>query len=246
MTSLGSSTIYKLVFHSDGSPNWSGIVILVITLLVVFVWRCVFFVPENWVAVRKRFNRVVRDKAGNPVEYDPLATRSNGSGKQVRSVRFRFYLVNSLHPVNCGDRNTPLDIDGVTIDDIDYKVSIGVLWRVSRDLGCPTKSILQPAESTWKWRNSKDELEDLVRSHVQDGVLRAYDELKQEEHYKLPLLTVQSDLGEVAEKLYERYGIEVISLNYGDRMVAPARRKLEGYLAIAKALREIAKALSGT
>lgn len=240
---FGSSTVYKMVVKDDGSPNWIGIAILAAGFLVVFVWRCMFFTPEYWVAVRKRFNRVVRDKDGMPVEYDPLALRADGSGKQVRGVRFRFYLINSLHPVNCGDRETDLNIDSITVGEYDFETKLTLFWNVSRLPGCPTKSFLRPAETGWKWRNAKDELESLVRRRISDAVLRVYASKESQPMttpVRLPMLDLATDLSEACAILFDTYGVECSALVYGQSSVAPARRKLEGDLAIAESNNKIA------
>lgn len=268
---FGGSTVYKMVINEDGSANWTGIFILSVLGLVVFVWRCMFFTPEYWVAVRKRFNRVVRDASGKPVEYDPLKTAPRkplkrwhwrrrflkwrrarkgkpGKVKKVTGVRFRFYLINSLHPVNCGDRNSDLNIDEVTLGDYEHKTSIEMNWNVSRDEGCPTKSILRPAETSWKWRSAKDELEALVKSLVRDAVLRKYAQMEEQDdtqNDRLPLLTVEDDLQDVKLELYDKYGVNLAALKYGRRSVSEARRGLEGLLAVTGALNLIATALQG-
>lgn len=201
---FGSSMFYKMVVKDDGSPNWTGIIILVVVFGVVFVWRCMVFIQEYWVAVRLRFNRVVRDKNGNPLEYDPLALRPvkpikkwqlrrrlvrqirQGRGlpepteEKVGGIRFRFYLLNSLRLVNCGRRETNLGIDAVTLVDMDFDTSISVEWNVSRALGNPTKSFLRPAETRWRWKGEKDELTELVQSRSADAVLRAYEDIHRE------------------------------------------------------------------
>lgn len=243
MLTFGSSTVYKMVVKDDGSPNWIGIAILAAGFLVVFVWRCMFFTPEYWVAVRKRFNRVVRDKNGMPVEYDPLALRADGSGKQVRGVRFRFYLINSLHPVNCGDRETDLDIDSITIGDYDFETKLTLVWNVSRQPGCPTKSFLRPAETGWKWKTSKDELESLIKRRMSNAVLRVYASKESQPittPVRLPMLDLTAELKDTCVKLFDDYGVECSALLYGQSSVSPARRKLEGDLAIAESNKQIA------
>ena len=243
MFGIGSSTFYKMVVKSDGSPNWPGIIILFITFLVVFVWRCLVFIPEYWVGVRLRFNRVVRDKDNTPIEYDPLQRKS---GKNTRGIRFRFYLLNSIRMVNCGDRETNLDIDSVTINDYDFDTKIIVVWNVSREPGCPSKSFMRPAESSWKWRQSKDELESLVRTRVADAVLRVYserenDSLDEPGPVRLPILATD-DIRKAIESLLENYGVNVSELQYSKRSVSPARRDLEGRLAIAGSNEKVAMA----
>lgn len=201
---FGSSTFYKMVVKDDGSPNWTGITILGLVLVIMFVWRCMVFIQEYWVAVRLRFNRVVRDKDGNPLEYDPLAVRPvkpierrqlrrrlmrqvrrwrgkpEPTTKKTGGIRFRFYLINSLRLVNCGRRETDLGIDAVTLVDMDFDTSVSVEWNVSRTPGNPTKSFLRPAETKWRWKGEKDELTELIRSRCADAVLRAYEEIHQE------------------------------------------------------------------
>lgn len=201
---FGSGTFYKMVVKDDGSPNWTGITILVLVLILTFVWRCMVFIQEYWVAVRLRFNRVVRDKDGNPLEYDPLAVRPvkpierwqlrrrlmrqvrrwrgrpEPTTKKTGGIRFRFYLLNSLRLVNCGRRETDLGIDAITLVDMDFDTSVSVEWNVSRASGNPTKSFLRPAETKWRWKGEKDELTELVRSRCADAVLRAYEEVHQE------------------------------------------------------------------
>lgn len=201
---FGGSVFYKMAVKADGTPNWTGISILTIIFLVVFVWRCVVFTQEYWVAVRLRFNRVVRDTDGNPLEYDPLAVRPikpiarwhlrrrlmrrirrwrgrpELTEKRVGGVRFRFYLLNSLRLVNCGRRETDLGIDAITLVDMDFDTSISVEWNVSRAPGNPTKSFLRPAETKWRWKGEKDELTELVRSRCADAILRAYQEIHEE------------------------------------------------------------------
>lgn len=250
MIGFGSSTVYKMVVKSDGSPNWPGIVTLITILVVMFIWRCCVFVPEYWVATRRRFNRVVRTKDGMPKEYDPLAENPKRPGKQVRSFRFRFYLINSLVLVNCGKRETNLDIDAITIGDVDFDTSFSAAWNVSRAPGNPTKSFLKPADSRWKWRSEKDELEQLVRKYVADAVLRAYELINgtaAEAPGQLPLLDFETDshLQQAREFLLDEYGVEFTGLLYGRRSMSPARRLLQGQTLIAESNREIAHALRG-
>ena len=239
MLGFGSGTLYKLILKSDGSPNWPGIAILLATLAVVFVWRCMVFIPEYWVGVRLRFNRVVRNRDDVPVEYDPL---SQIGGKKTRGIRFRFYLLNSIRLVNCGDRETDLDIDSVTVGDYEFDTSIGVVWNVSRQPGCPAKSFLRPAETSWRWKNSKDELESLVKSRVSDAILRSYSQFDPIlVSDRLPLVDID-DLAETSESLLEEYGVCVTKLLYGKISIASARRNLEGQLAIANSNEKIAAA----
>lgn len=273
MLGVGSSTFYRMVIKDDGGPNWVGIVILSMTFVVVFIWRCVEFIPEYWVATRRRFNRVVRNKDGLPREYDPLAVRSmkpikawhlrqrlwrrvlrwagepEPTTRKVGSVRFRFYLAHSLVLVNCGQRETNLGIDSVTLLDIDFDTSMSAAWNVSRLPGNPTKSFLVPATTKWKWRSEKDELEQLVQSYVADAVLSAYEDLSRATEVtpqQLPLLDSDNPhIMKVAEFLLEEYGVELKGVLYGRRSVAPARRNLVGLLAIANANRDVAAAIRG-
>lgn len=246
MVSFGSSTMYKMVVKDDGSPNWIGIAILFVTFLVVFMWRCMIFLQENWVGVRKRFGRIVYDKrTGLPVEYDPLADHPEKSGKKTSGVRCRFYLVNSIQPVNCGDRESPLGIDTVTIGEHDFKTSLSIRWNISRDPGSPTKSIIVPAETSLSWRKSKDELPDLVVTSTADGILRAYAELEKSPRgipVRLPLLDVD-DIAGVAEELKKKYGVEVQKILYKQASVAKARRILEAAFAVKSGLDKIANAI---
>ncbi len=247
MLGFGSSTVYKMVVKDDGSPNWIGIAILLITFGVVFVWRCMIFLQENWVGVRKRFGRVVYDKkTGMPVEYDPLANHPEKSGKKVSGIRLRFYLVNSIQPVNCGDRESDLGIKDITIGDHDFKTSLHIVWSISRDAGCPTKSIIQPAETSLSWRKSKDELPDLVVARVADAALRAYAELEKHPRdtpVRLPMLTVEDHMDDVKRELKQTYGVELHRILYKQASVAKARRMLESSFAIKSGLDRIAAAL---
>lgn len=250
MIGIGGSTVYKMVVKEDGSPNWFGIATLITIFVVVFIWRCCVFVPEYWVATRRRFNRVVRNKDGMPREYDPLAENPKKPGKKVRAFRFRFYLINSLVLVNCGKRETNLDIDAITIKDVDFDTAFSAAWNVSRAPGNPTKSFLKPADSKWRWRSEKDELEQLVRKYVADAVLRAYELINStatETPTQLPLLNFETDphLVYIREFLLEEYGVEFIGILYGRRSVSPARRMLEGHTLIADANREVASAIRG-
>lgn len=246
MIGLGSSTMYKMVMKDDGSPNWVGISILAITFVVVFIWRCMIFLQENWVGVRKRFGRIVYNKqTGLPVEYDPLADHPDKQGKKTSGVRLRFYLVNSIQPVNCGDRENALAIDAVTIGEHDFKTSMSIRWSISRRPGCPTKSIVQPAETSLSWRKSKDELPDLVTTAVADGILRAYADIEwkpREAPVRLPFLDV-TDIKAVAEELNMKYGVELHKILYKQASVAKARRMLEAAYIIKSGFERIAVAM---
>lgn len=245
MVGLGSSTMYKMVVNNDGSPNWLGIAMLTITFVVVFIWRCMVFIQDCWVGVRMRFGRVVRDANGVPVEYDPLSPRDDDPGKKTSGIRFRFYLLNSIRLVNCGDHETELGIEAVSVGDFDSTTVISVTWNVSRDPGCPTKSFVKPAETGLSWRKSKDELPDLVKRRMADAVVRAYDERSSAPlvaSTKLPLLDI-TDVKEACDKLYEDYGVEATSILYGQKSVSPARRTLESAMVVAYALHDIASSI---
>ena len=245
MVGLGSSTMYKMVMKDDGSPNWIGIAILIITFVVVFVWRCMVFIQDCWVGVRMRFGRVVRDANGVPVEYDPLSMRDDESGKKTSGIRYRVYLLNSIRLVNCGDHETELGIEAVSVGDFDSTTVISVTWNISRDPGCPTKSFIKPAETGLSWRKAKDELPDLVKRRMADAVVRAYDEQSSAPMLastKLALLDI-SDVKEACDKLYDDYGVQVTSILYGQKSVSPARRTLEGAMAVANALQDVASSI---
>jgi len=253
MFGVGSGTLVKLVIKEDGGPNWFGIIFLALTLLVLFIWRCCVFVPEYWVATRRRFNRVVRNEDGMPREYDPLKDHPRKPGKKVRAFRFRFYLINSLVLVNCGKRETNLDIDAVTLGEVDFDTAFSAAWGVSRAPGNPTKSFLRPAEAKWRWRSEKDELEQLVRKHVADAVLRSYEAIGATIEAgkvltQVPLLNFEADpyLRYVRYFLLEEYGVEFTGILYGRRSVSPARRAFQGLKAIADANHAIAAAIAGT
>ncbi len=248
MIGLGSSTVYKMVVNEDGSPNWLGISILTTISVVVFCWRCVVIVPEYWVAVRKRMGRVVRDKDGMPKEYDPLGPLDGDeeTNRKSRSIQLRFYMVNSLELVNCGDRETPLDIGKLTFGGIEFDTSFTAAWAISRRPGAPTKSILKPGTDNRK-KKDKDQLEDLIRTKVSNAVLRAF-ELREQNLVgvpkALPTLSIKEDeaLHDVAEFLLCDYGVDLQEVLYGQRSVAAQRRDLEGRLAIASSNEKVAVA----
>lgn len=241
MFGIGSSTFIRLVIKEDGGPNWFGITILAVSLLVLFWWRCCAWIPENWVAIRRRFNRIARHENGLPVEYDPLQDHPTKPGKKVRNFRFRLYMVHSLVMVNCGTRETNLDIDAVTLGDVDFDTSFSVDWNVSRAPGDPTRSFLKPAEPKWRWRSEKDELEQLVRKYAADAVVTAYEEISsslEDTPARLPLLdfATSQHLLEAKSFLLEEYGVSLNRLLNGRRSVSPARRMYQGLKAIADAL----------
>lgn len=247
---FGSSTLYRMVVKSDGSPNWTGIWILIITFGILYIWRCCVIIPEYWVAVRKRFGRVVRDKNGNPVEYDPLGPLEgegeNDANKKSRSLKQRLYMVNSLELVNCGDRETPLGIDKITFCEVDFDTDFTAAWAISRQPGCPTKSIQIPGTDNRKKRD-KDQLEDLVRGKVKNAVIRAF-EAREATHVgelkNLPTLSVEQDseLAEVASYLLEKYGVDFQELWNGQRAVAGQSRDLQGRREIAESNKVVARA----
>lgn len=272
MLGVGSGTLTRMVMHSDGSPNWFGIVLLTTTVLLIVIWRCVVFVPEYWVATRRRFNRVVM-RSGMPLEYDPLVMRPikpikpwqfhrrllrqlrrwrgkpEPIGKMTGTFRFRFYIFNSLVLTNCGDRETDLDIDAITLKDVDFDTRMSAEWRVSREPGNPTKSFQKPSETGWSWRRSdRDELERLVLRRISHAVLRAYEAIEEtlsEAPLRLPFLDVGQHLAEVRDSLLSDYGVELDALRYGRRSVSSATRKRQGDMAIAAAVRKVAKVIKG-
>ncbi|HEX8389848.1 MAG TPA: hypothetical protein VF597_00295 [Candidatus Saccharimonadales bacterium] len=246
MIGFSGSTFYKLVIKEDGGPNWLGNGILTVTLLSVFVWRCLVFIPEHTVATRKRFNRVVYGANGFPLEYDPLVeVQRRGKTRRLRNLRFRLYLLNSLVLTDCGVRQTPLDTKSVSFGERDHQVELSIKGHVSRDPGNPTKSFLAVASSRWPWRQ-RNELEELVSREVADAVLRGYDtreaalnlnnEASASGVHKLPLLTI-GELGDCAVSLLASYGVVMDQLCYSNRAVSPASRILQGLLDIAAALR---------
>lgn len=239
---FGGSTFIRLVVKEDGGPNWFGIIILGLMFIVVFWWRCCAWIPENWVAIRRRFNRIARHEDGSPVEYDPLMDHPTKPGRKVRNFRFRLYMVHSLVLINCGTRETNLDIDAVTLGEVDFDTSFSVDWSVSRAPGDPTKSFLKPAEPKWRWRSEKDELEQLVRKYVADAVVTAYEDISAMQKgapLRLPLLSIDDNSRLIAAKelLLLEYGVQLNKLLNGRRSVSPARRTYLGLQAVADALR---------
>lgn len=265
---LTGEIVGKLVMKDNGSPNWTGIIIFTLMLIITFIWRCCEFIPENKVATRRRFNRIVRDKDGEPVEYDPLRKRElserrrkwrrrresvtsyrllcrlkpRKQGVKERCLRIRIYLLHSLVVTDCGDNETDLEIDTISLCKSDFVTSISAAWRVSRDLGCPTKSFLKPADGRrWGWRQDKSMLEQLVRKFVANAVLVAYESLEAELTEfptRMPSLDFEENehIQSVRRFLYQEYGVEVFGLLYGRRFVSPARRQLEGMTLLADAI----------
>lgn len=242
MLGIGGSLFYKVAVKSDGTPNWPGIVILAAVGLVTFVWRCVVIGSQSEVLVRQRFGRVATRRRSRKHLVDGFEQFS-GAIEYDGGVHLRFYMVHSLLRVNVADRKTELEGKTITYYDRDYEISPAIIWGVSRDNGCPAKALFNVQDGDPKDKKNA-ELEAVVLNLVDDAVVRAYALLEQgvETVPTLPVLTVDEDLVDVKQELYEHYGVELRRLLYGQHAVAPAQREKEGNLAIAAAQEKVAEA----
>lgn len=242
MLGVGSSTFYKMAVKDDGSPNWVGIGILVTMFLTIFVWRCIVIGKQSEVLVRLRFGKVAIPKHSHRCtiqgfnQFDDALEYGSG-------MRFRFYAFHSLAAINVADRKSELEKKTITFFDRDYEISPAIIWRVSRDPGCPSKALFNVQDGDPKDKKNT-ELESVVLNLVDDALVRAYAALEKsfKDPVPLPVLDIHEDLAEVRDVLYFRYGVELRELLYGQNSVSAAQREKEGNLAIAAANEKMAEA----